>query len=130
MTKIYDALRDADRVILASPIFFFALSAQTKIMIDRCQAFWCEKYLLKRPIHATKYGRKALLLIVAGMKHEKELQCAEITAKGFFRTVSIQEHSTLSVPGVDEKETILRHPTAMNDAYEAGKALIKVSGER
>src|SRR4030042_3502250 len=50
MYQIYDAIRTADRIILASPIFFFGISAQAKIMIDRCQAFWCEKYLLKKPI--------------------------------------------------------------------------------
>jgi multimeric flavodoxin WrbA len=50
MAQIYESIRFADRIILASPIFFFALSAQVKGMIDRCQAFWCEKYLLKKPI--------------------------------------------------------------------------------
>src|SRR5512147_1931691 len=50
MAEIYRDIRSADRVILASPVFFFALSAQTKIMIDRCQSFWCEKYLLKKPL--------------------------------------------------------------------------------
>ena len=28
MSRIYEAIRTADRIILASPIFFFALSAQ------------------------------------------------------------------------------------------------------
>lgn len=44
------AIREADGIIPASPIFFFGLSARTKAMIDRRQAFWCEKYLLKKPI--------------------------------------------------------------------------------
>lgn len=125
MTKIYEAIREADRVILASPIFFFSLSAQTKIMIDRCQSFWCEKYLLKKPVPAGKYGRKGLLLLVAGMKNEQEIQCSELTAKVFFRTINIPEHTILSISGVDEKSAILRHPTALKDAYEAGKALVK-----
>lgn len=125
MTKIYEAIREADRVILASPIFFFSLSAQTKIMIDRCQSFWCEKYLLKKPVPAGKYGRKGLLLLVAGMKNEQEIQCSELIAKVFFRTINITEHTMLSIPGVDEKGAILRHPTALKDAYEAGKALVE-----
>lgn len=125
MTKIYEAIREADRVILASPIFFFALSAQTKIMIDRCQSFWCEKYLLKKPVPAGKEGRKGLLLMVGGMKNEKEFQCSELTAKAFFRTISVSEHTTISISGVDNKGAILSHPTAMTDAYEAGKLLVK-----
>ena len=125
MTKIYEAIREADRVILASPIFFFALSAQTKMMIDRCQSFWCEKYLLKKPLQAGKYGRKGLLLMVAGMKIEKEFECSELTAKVFFRSISVTEHATLSIAGVDEKGAILSHPTAQKDVYEAGKELVK-----
>ena len=125
MTQIYDAIRAADRIILASPIFFFGLSAQAKIMIDRCQAFWCEKYLLKKSIPEGPYGRKGLLLLVGGMKKEIGIQCSEATAKAFFRTVSVPEHKTLGYLGVDAKGAILKHPTALKDAYEAGKELVR-----
>ncbi len=127
MTQIYDAIRAADRVILASPIFFFGISAQAKIMIDRCQCFWCEKYLLKKPIPDGPYGRKGLLLLVGGMKKEIGIQCAGATAKAFFRTVNVPEHKTLGFLGVDAQGEILKHPTALKEAYEAGKALIKGS---
>jgi len=124
MSEIYDALREADRMILASPIFFFGLSAQSKAMIDRCQSFWCEKYLLRKTIPEGPFGRKGLLLLVGGMKKEVGIQCAEATAKAFFRTVSVPVHSTVGFLGVDAKGAILEHPTALRDAYEAGKALV------
>jgi multimeric flavodoxin WrbA len=126
MTAVYEAIRTCDRIILASPIFFSALSAQTKMMIDRCQAFWCEKYLLKKPIPPGPYGRKGLLLMVGGMKKEigmQGMQCAERSAKAFFRTVNVPEHTTLSYTGVDAKGEILKHPTALKDAFEEGKKL-------
>lgn len=124
MDEIYDAIREADRVILASPIFFFGLSAQAKIMIDRCQSFWCEKYLLKKPIPEGQYKRKGLLLLVGGMKKEIGIQCAEASAKAFFRSISIPTHETLSFTGFDKKGSILQHPAALKDAYEAGKRLV------
>ncbi|HEY6010094.1 MAG TPA: flavodoxin family protein [Nitrospirota bacterium] len=123
MTGIFQAIRKADRIILASPVFFYSISAQAKAMVDRCQAFWCEKYLLKKEIPAGPAGRKGLLLLVAGMKKEDGLRCAEATAKGFFRTVSVPEHEVLAYSGVDAKGDILKHPTALKDAYEAGKRL-------
>ena len=123
MTEIYHEIRTADRIILASPIFFFTVSAQAKIMIDRCQSFWCEKYLLKKPIPAGEFGRKGLLLLVGGMKKEIGIQCAETTAKAFFRTISVPEHNTLGYLGVDAKGAILEHPTALKEAFEAGKKL-------
>lgn len=126
MVQIYDAIREADRLILASPIFFFGLSGQAKIMIDRCQCLWCEKYLLKKPIPEGPYRRKGLLLLVGGQKKEFGIQCGEATAKAFFRTVSIPEHKTLGFLGVDAKGAILRHPTALREVYEAGKELVMV----
>lgn len=125
MTEVYPALRAADRIILASPIFFFGLSAQAKIMIDRCQSFWCEKYLLKKPLPEGRHGRKGLLLLVGGMKKEVGVTCAEACAKAFFRTVSVPSHETVSVLGADAKGAILDHPDALQKAYMAGKRLIE-----
>jgi multimeric flavodoxin WrbA len=124
MVQVHDAIRTADRIILASPIFFFGLSAQAKTMIDRCQAFWCEKYLLKKPIPEGPYGRKGLLLLVGGQKKEIGIQCEEATAKAFFRTVSVPEHKTLGFLGIDAKGAILQHPTALREGYEAGLNLV------
>lgn len=126
MKEIYEAIRGGDRFIVSSPIFFFALSAQTKIMIDRCQAFWSEKYLLKKGIPEGQYGRKGLLLLVGGMKKEIGIKCAENTAKAFFRTISVPSHETLAYLEVDAKGDILKHPTALREAYDAGKRLIQV----
>lgn len=124
MHSIYSVIRESDRIIIASPIFFFGLSAQTKIMIDRCQAFWCEKYLLKKIISPGPHGRKGLLLLVGGMKKEVGIQCGGSTATAFFRTISVPEHETLSYLGIDNKGAILEHPTALTEAYEAGKKLV------
>ncbi len=124
MEDVYGAIRGADRVILASPIFFFGLSAQSKIMIDRCQAFWCDKYLLKRQLPAGPFGKKGLLLLAGGMKKEIGIQCGEATAKAFFRTISVPEHVTLSYLGIDAKGAINDHPTALSDAYHAGENLV------
>lgn len=124
MTQIYDAIKTADRLILASPIFFFSLSAQVKLMIDRCQALWCEKYLMKRPVPPGKFGRKGLLLLVGGMKKEIGVDCANACATAFFRTVSVPEHKMLSYLDIDAKGDIAGHPTALKEAYESGKALV------
>ncbi len=125
MDQIYVAIKSADRIILASPIFFLSLSAQTKAMIDRCQSFWYEKYILKKPVSAGRFGRKGLLLIVGGMKNETGMQCAEACVKAFFRTVSVSEHEILSITGIDKKGEILRYPAVLKDAYKAGKKLVK-----
>lgn len=42
MIEIYDALKEADGIIMASPIHFGSISAQLKAVIDRCQALIME----------------------------------------------------------------------------------------
>jgi multimeric flavodoxin WrbA len=123
MREIYRAIREAERIILASPLFFFGLSAQAKAMIDRCQAFWCGRYVLKKSISEKPGARKGLLLLVGGMEKEGGMDCAEITAKAFFRTVSVPAHATLRFVGIDAKGDILKHPSALSDAHAAGKRL-------
>ncbi len=121
---VYRAIRSSDRIIIASPIYFYSVSAQLKIMIDRCQSFWSEKYHLKKPIEAGKHGRKGLILLSGGMKNNTGIKCAEACGTAFFRTVSVPEHSTLGYLSIDNKGDILKHPTALKDAYEAGVTLV------
>ena len=40
MDLVYPKLLEADRLIVASPIFFYGITAQLKALIDRCQATW------------------------------------------------------------------------------------------
>ena len=126
MQAVHEAIRTADRIIVASPIFFFSVSAQTKLMIDRCQAFWAQKYVHKKPLQPGPFGRKGLLLLVGGMKKTEKnrgFECSEVTVRAFFRTVNVQEHAILEFDEVDEKGAIAKHATALKEAYEAGRKL-------
>lgn len=127
MREIQLSIKEADRVILASPIYFFGLSAQTKTMIDRCQSIWCEKYLLKKEIKSGEYKRKGLLILVGGMKKEEGLKSSEATARAFFRTISIPEHKTLAFLGVDAKGSILNNDKALLETYNEGYRLLEDS---
>jgi NAD(P)H-dependent FMN reductase len=124
MGLIYDAIREGERFLLASPIFFFGLSAQAKAMVDRCQALWCEKYLLKKPVPEGPNGRKGLLLVVGGMKKELGIQCSEATAKAFFRTINVNEHETAGFLSIDEKGAVLDHEEVIEATLKAVARLI------
>jgi multimeric flavodoxin WrbA len=38
MQSLYPRLREADAIVIASPIYWFSVTAQTKLFIDRCYA--------------------------------------------------------------------------------------------
>jgi multimeric flavodoxin WrbA len=58
MQEVYGDLQSADRIAIASPMFFMSLSAQSKAMIDRCQSLWVTKYRLNLPVATNSGGER------------------------------------------------------------------------
>jgi hypothetical protein len=125
MSEVYAAIRESSRFIVASPVFFFGLPAQMKCVVDRCQALWCEKYLLGRPIPEGGAGRRGLLIMPGGMKKDAGFNCAGMSVMTFFRTISVPSHETLYFPGIDAKGSIREHPTALADVYKAAENMVR-----
>jgi multimeric flavodoxin WrbA len=121
MQEVYRLLIDADGVILASPIFFGGVTAQTKAMVDRCQCLWVAKHLLKLQV-VRKPGRPGLFIAVGSMGRQSHFQCAGTTAKAFFATIDT-EYSEIGYLGIEGKGDILKHPTALKDSYNEGRRI-------
>ncbi len=124
MDDVYKAIYEGHRFIISTPLYFASLTAQIKTVIDRCQAIWSAKYLLEKPIPEGADGRKGLLLMAGGMKSEKQFQGGELVAKAFFRTINVSSHETLYFKKIDAEGDIKKHPTALKEAYEAGRKLV------
>ena len=126
MQWLYRELRRADHLILSSPIFFMGLPAQVKAMIDRCQALWVMKYLLKVPVAlASQSKRRGLFLSAAGNNRPNTFQPAIATVKAWFATLDIDYSAGLLFGGMDEREAVATHPTALRDAFLAGGKLVR-----
>ena len=125
MAKIYPKLLEADIILLASPIFFYGVTAWAKALIDRCQALWARKYQLKDPSYG-KGGRKrkGFFISVGGTKGQKTFEGAILTAKYFFDVLNAEYAGELVLREVDAKGDVLKHPEALQQAFEAGKKLV------
>jgi hypothetical protein len=124
MQWLHTDLREADRIALASPIFFMGVTAQTKAMIDRCQALWVIKYVLKIPV-AINPGkeRRGVFISVGGTRLRNLFEPATATVKSWFITLDIKYAGELVFSGIDESESIRLHPTALKDAFSIGQKL-------
>ncbi len=121
MDDIYPKLADADRVIIASPIFFYGLSSQAKALIDRCQALWARKYILKQnPSDSTRQGA---FIAVGATRGKKLFDGVRLTVKYFFKAIDVSYADELLIPGVDKRGEIREHPTVLSNAFELGKRL-------
>ena len=125
MAKIYPRLLEADIIILASPIFFYGVTAWAKALIDRCQALWSRKYQLKDP-SLGKEGkkRKGFFISAGGTKGQKVFEGAILTAKYFFDVLNAEYVGELVIREVDAKGDIVKHPETLQQAFETGRRLV------
>jgi len=124
MDDIYLKLLDADRVIVASPMFFYGLTSQIKALIDRCQALWARKYVLKQTLPDS--GRKGAFIAVGATRGKQLFDGSVLTVKYFFQAIDVEYVDELLVWGVDKRGEIREHPTALSDAFELGRRLAQV----
>jgi multimeric flavodoxin WrbA len=126
MTGLYKDIEQADIIAFASPIFFYGLTAQAKALIDRCQAFWARKYILKTPNpkrQIPKSKRRGFFISTAATKGKKVFDGAKLTIKYFFDALDVEYRGELLIRLSEYKDNITKHPTALEEAYEAGRKL-------
>ncbi len=114
---------EADRLILATPIFFMTFCAQAKALIDRCQCLWAHKYVLKQPLITTGRDRRAMVIAVGGTKSKKMFDSIRLTAKYFLDVLEMHYAVTLFFNNIDAPGRIKQHPSAMNEAFRLGREL-------
>lgn len=116
-SQIYGLLRQADIIVAASPVFFYNVSAQLKALIDRCQALWARKYMLKLkdPGHAIRRG----VLLSAGATGGKQLfDGIHLTMKYFFDAVSADYAGHLTYRGIEKRGAIMNQTGMPSDVTQ------------
>jgi multimeric flavodoxin WrbA len=125
MQIVYKDLESMDRLVIASPLQFMTVPSELKALIDRCQALWARKYVLKVPPLGDKRERKGFLISVGGRRTIPNLFDAEIvTIKTLFRNMDVIYAGDLLLPGIDARGDILKHPDFLEQAYAAGQKFV------
>jgi len=108
MLPLYHDLEQADRIIIASPIYFYGLTAQAKLCIDRCQALWSRKYILHQA--PKRLGRRGYLVSVAATRGPRLFAGAILTARYGLDAMDAEYDGELLYAGVDGAGAITKHP--------------------
>ena len=121
---VYDQLLACQGLMLASPIFFYAVSAHTKILMDRCQSLWVKKYRIEKAVFGQGEIKRKGLFISAGATGGKKLfDGALLSVRYFFDVLDMELWRTLLYRSLDEEGEILRHPEHLEEAYRTGREL-------
>jgi multimeric flavodoxin WrbA len=121
--KVRDQILAARGLMLASPVFFYTVSAHMKIFMDRFQSLWVKKYWVeKTPKDQKSITRKGLFIAVGATQGKKLFDGSLLTVRYFFDTLDMELWKALLYRKLDFAEDILKHPEYLQEAYVAGKA--------
>lgn len=124
---ICDRLLACDGYILSTPVFFYTVSAHTKIFMDRFQSRWVKKYWLEGESSragAGGAGRLGLLIAAGATKGKRLFDGIELTTRYFFDTLDAKLWRSLGYRELDEADDILSHPDYLAAARGAGAELV------
>ena len=122
--EIYPLLRRAEVVVVASPIFFYNMSAQLKAVVDRCQMFWARKYRFKLKDPAANM-RRGFLLSVAATKGKNLFEGLQLTTQYFFDAIWAKFEGSLTYRGIEGPKDLAAHPTVLQDVEKAVESILK-----
>ena len=127
MQEVYKKLLDADYVVIASPLYFLGISAQLKALIDRCQALWARRFILKRPLRNGHKQPKGLFISTAAISEadDKIFSGSRQTVRAVFNALEIEYAGELFFKGLEERGAVTSHPEFLKQTYKVARELIK-----
>ena len=127
---IAEQMLESKGIMLASPIFFYSLSAHTKILIDRCQSLWMKKYYIDKADRKNWIPkRKGLFISLGATRGKKLFEGSLLTVKYFYDVLDMKLHRSLLYRGIDLEGEILNYPEYLEEAYQAGRDLVETIKE-
>lgn len=111
-------------LILASPIFYYAVTAHTKILMDRFHSLWVKKnWSDQRPAPFATARRKGVFISAGATRGKRLFEGTLLSVRYFFDTLDADLCKTLLYRGLEYEDDILKHPEYLLEAHRAGKEL-------
>jgi hypothetical protein len=126
MQGLYPKLIEFDRFIIASPVYFKSITAQTKAFIDRTQCLWVAKYVLKEAPWRVPPVRHGAFISTCGSDNPDMFGPSVSIIKSFYAVLDIRYEFDLLIEGVDDKGEVGVHPDYLEKAKDLGKNLVEL----
>jgi multimeric flavodoxin WrbA len=125
MIPIYEKFKEADSVIVATPVMSMGIPGKLKGFIDRFQVFFMAKYVRNKPLVDTgkKKHRRGLYIGISGMNLPNVFDGAKMTIQAFFRITDFKYWDELLIRDMDTIQDISTRPELVEMAYKKGYEL-------
>jgi multimeric flavodoxin WrbA len=121
MQLVYPLFEWADIIFLASPIYFYGLSGQVKLIVDRAQAMWAKRSLEKDAEARKGYSSGKGYLIAVGATRGKNLfDGSQLTARYFFDALDMSYDGGIFFRSLDKRTAVNENPETLQEAYNLG----------
>jgi NAD(P)H-dependent FMN reductase len=125
MQQMYTRIRDADSIIIATPVMFMGIPGRLKSFMDRFQVFFMAKYMRNQPLVTPekKKVRRGLFICISGMKIPEVFVGAKLTATAFFDIIDCPFSDELLISDMDTIRDVRTRQDLLDSAYAKGRKL-------
>jgi multimeric flavodoxin WrbA len=122
MQHVYPLLEQTQHIVVASPIYFYGITAQLKLLVDRAQALYMKRELAEKEgnVGREKSARKGFLLLAGATRGKRLFECSILTIKYFCDALGVAYSGELCFKEIDERGAVLQHPGAIEECRAAG----------
>lgn len=112
MPVIYEKLREADTVVIASPVYFYGISAQLKAVIDR----------LHTPMRDEFHIKRLALLLVGAASLPELFDAIKLQYQLVLNFFHLEDAGMVLVRGAKDKGDV-KNGDGLKRAYELGESI-------
>ncbi len=126
MDRVFESLRDAHAVVVGSPIYFDAVSAQLKLVMDRCN---CITMLVRTPegyAFRPQWARTRRGVFVTSCSSRHRYDLAERSVRGFLKWIGARWEETVAWMHEDnDLGSVAKQPDLIARSEQLGRRLIE-----
>ncbi len=121
MTPVYDAIRQADVVVLASPVYFGDFSGQLKSAYDRFYAYLEPNFASRLPA-----GKQAVFILTQGNPDPEQFQEIFPRYDTFMKWLNFQKCHLIRACGLQGPGEVKDRPQSLQEAADLAQTVMGV----
>ena len=124
---LMEKMLSCDVLVMASPVYALSVCAQAKTAIDRCQALWARKYLLKTTVAVPE--KRGVFIATAGQTYPDVFDHTVPVARFLFDVSGVRTKNMqyILLPGLDKKTDFAKSASSQAAVLSAAEELLRAA---
>lgn len=124
LEPVLDDIRDADVLVLATPVYFADITAQMKMFIDRTFSYYVPDFLNKPVPSRLSPGKQLVFIQTQAQPEENFFNDIYPKYEFFFQFLGFKDNHLIRVTGVNEEGDAVKQESIMNQAEDLATKII------